>query len=124
MVRFLIIGAVIAAAITIYGIIDAAMTDSSRARGVSKPVWILLLVLLPLVGAVLWLTVGKNRGDLAQEEPRDPVDFSDFEGARQNQLRESRQRIDDLEERLRELDSEKFPGEEDTPGDTTPGDKR
>lgn len=124
MVRFLIIGAVIAAAITIYGIIDAAMTDSSRARGVSKPVWILLLVLLPLVGAVLWLTVGKNRGDLAQEGPRDPVDFSDFEGARQNQLRESRQRIDDLEQRLRELDSEKFPGEEDTPGDATPGDKR
>ena len=34
------------------------------------------------------------------------------------------QRIDDLEQRLRELDSEKFPGEEDTPGDATPGDKR
>ena len=35
-----IVGIVIAVAFTLYTLVDAAMTDHSRARGVPKPVWI------------------------------------------------------------------------------------
>ncbi|GAA1314729.1 PLD nuclease N-terminal domain-containing protein [Leucobacter albus] len=122
MVRFIIIGAVIAVAFTLYSLVDAAMTDHSRARGVSKPVWIVIIVLLPVVGAVLWLMIGKGSptsGPGAKQHLA-PDDDPRFTG---RQLSDSeRESLRDLEERLKELDNETFPGEE--PGEPRPGEER
>ncbi len=112
MVRFIIIGAVIAVAFTLYSLVDAAMTDHSRARGVSKPVWIVIIVLLPVVGALLWLMIGKGSptSGPGTKQHLPPDDDPRFTG---RQLSDAeRDSLRDLEARLKELDDETFPGEE------------
>lgn len=109
MVRFVIIGVVIAVAFTLYALVDAAMSDAARARGVSKPVWILLVVLLPVIGGILWFTVGKGQVPAAQPTP--PDDDPRFTGNRMSS-QDLDAHVRDLEERLRELDDEVFPGED------------
>lgn len=108
MVRFIIIGVVLGVAFTLYSLVDAAMTDSSRARGVSKPVWIVLTVLLPVIGGILWFTIGKGSGqqEIAESAPDDDPRF----GAMSQEAMD--QRIADLEAQLRALDEETFPGED------------
>lgn len=108
--RFVIIGIVIAAAFTLYGLVDAAMSDPSRARGVSKPVWVVIVVVLPVIGAILWFTIGKGRGP-APAPVRAPDDDPRFSGTRMSNT-ELDAHMRELEDRLRELDAETFPGEQ------------
>ena len=108
MVRFVIIGIVIAVAFTLYALVDAAMTDGSRARGVSKPVWVVLVVVLPVVGGILWFLIGK--GATPAPKPSAPDDDPRFVGTRMSS-EDLDEHLRDLEERLRELDEETFPGE-------------
>jgi hypothetical protein len=114
MVRFLIIGIVIAVAFTLYALVDAAMTDGSRARGVSKPVWVVVIVLLPVIGGILWFLIGK--GATPATRPQAPDDDPRFSGTRMSSV-DLDDHMRDLEDRLRELDDEVFPGEPDEPGD-------
>lgn len=118
MVRFVIIGIVIAVAFTLYALVDAAMTDGSRARGLSKPVWVVLIVVLPVIGGVLWFMIGK--GAVPVKRPVAPDDDPRFAGTRM-----SKDDLDahmrDLEQRLRELDDERFPGEEQPRAEQDPG---
>ncbi|RGE19159.1 PLDc N-terminal domain-containing protein [Leucobacter sp. wl10] len=111
MVRFVMIGVVIAVAFTLYALVDAAMTDASRARGVSKPVWVVLVVVLPVIGGVLWFMIGKG-AKAADAPPRAPDDDPRFTGTRLSG-EDLDAHMRDLEERLRELDNETFPGESD-----------
>lgn len=109
MVRFLIIGAVVGAAFTLYGLIDAAMSEPARARGVSKPVWVVIVVLLPVIGAALWFTLGKERGPLPAPATA-PDDDPRFTGTRISSI-ELDEQMRDLEARLRQLDEEVYPHE-------------
>ncbi|UOQ59800.1 PLDc N-terminal domain-containing protein [Leucobacter rhizosphaerae] len=119
MVRFLIIGIVIAVAFTLYALVDAAMTDGSRARGVSKPVWVVVIVLLPVIGGILWFLIGK--GATPAKRPQAPDDDPRFTGTRMSPV-DLDVHMRDLEDRLRELDDEVFPGEPDEPrGSAQPG---
>lgn len=115
MVRFLIIGIVIAVAFTLYALVDAAMTDGARARGVSKPVWVVVIVLLPVVGGVLWFMIGK--GVTPAQRPQAPDDDPRFAGTRMTSV-DLDDHMRDLEDRLRELDDEVFPGEANDPSAT------
>lgn len=107
MVRLAIIGVIIAVAFILYALIDAAMSDPARARGVSKPVWVVIVVLLPVIGAALWFTIGKGRGHV-QAVARAPEDDPRFTGARMSGA-ELDAHVRELEDRLRELDEEVFP---------------
>ena len=109
MERFLIIGAVIAVAFILYALVDAAMTDASRARGVPKPVWVVLVVVLPVIGAILWFAIGKGRTGAAQVAGPAPDDDPRFTGAKLSDV--ELERLRELEERLHTLDAETFPGE-------------
>ena len=43
-------------ALIIYAFIDAARTDSSKMPArISKPVWLLLIAIVPVLGALIWL---------------------------------------------------------------------
>lgn len=117
MVRFGIIGIVAGVAFTLYALVDAAMSDGSRARGVSKPIWVVLIVVLPVIGGVLWFLIGKARGD-APNTPA-PDDDPRFTG-RSGSQREVDARLKDLEAQLKALDDEVYPGEA-APGDAAPG---
>ena len=61
MARGLLILALVAAVFWVFTIVDCAVQPPTRHRGVSKPVWILIVVLIPVLGGLLWLLVGRTR---------------------------------------------------------------
>lgn len=52
-------------AILVIALIDIISTDNVLVRGLPKIAWVLLVVLLPLIGALLWLAFGRpTAGDV------------------------------------------------------------
>lgn len=100
--------AVIAVALTVFTIVDIALTDSRRARGVPKAVWF-LVALLPLVGLVLWFAVGKAPGNEASSATFAPDDDPAF----LSNLR----RDEEHDERIRKLEQELADLDDDPPAD-------
>lgn len=96
------------AAITIYTIVDIVLIDRSRVKGLPKIVWVIIVIVFPVVGAVVWFLLGRER--LSQRGvrrgPAAPDDDPEFlrKLSREQQQEE---RIRQLEERLRELDDDK-----------------
>ena len=45
----------------IFCLVDVIVTDDSLCRHLPKMMWLLVVLLLPLVGSILWLAVGKPR---------------------------------------------------------------
>ncbi len=120
MVRFIIIGGVVAVAFTIYALVDVLMTERSRVRGVAKPAWALITVLLPVIGGVLWLTIGKaKRGPRRMAPPTAPDDdptFLNSLSAEEIQRRaEQDERLRRLEQELADLEAEDDDDDDDTP---------
>lgn len=109
LVRWLVIGGVAVIALTVYALVDLFVTQANRVRSFPKPVWIALIVVLPLVGPLLWLFVGKTKRPTTQTGPMFPDDDQGFLGRIDRESAE--ERIRRLEEELRRLDEEeqKFP---------------
>ncbi|MEJ1154940.1 MULTISPECIES: PLDc N-terminal domain-containing protein [Microbacterium] len=104
MPRVLLILALVATAFWVFTIVDCAVQPPTRHRGVSKPVWILIVVLLPVLGGLLWLSVGRMRAAKAAERHA-PDDDPEFLG-KLGSTSEQDDRIRRLEEELAQLDSE------------------
>lgn len=60
MTRLLVIALVVAVALTVFAVVDVAYFDRLRVRGVPKGVWIVMILLVPVVGALLWFFVGRG----------------------------------------------------------------
>jgi hypothetical protein len=52
---------VVAIALLVYALIDCLQTDSARFRSLNRVAWIAIIVVVPLIGPILWLVIGKNR---------------------------------------------------------------
>ena len=67
----------------IWALLDVISTDGSTCRTLPKPMWIILIVILPLVGGILWLLVGRPEkahwrpGSTDYAAPRQPVGLED-----------------------------------------------
>ncbi|MET0813147.1 MAG: PLD nuclease N-terminal domain-containing protein [Microbacterium sp.] len=121
MPRVLLIVIPVVVAFWIFTVVDCAIQPPTRHRGVSKPIWILIVVLLPVLGGILWLAVGRTRKGAiaARRAPDDDPEFLGKLGARSDQD----ERIRRLEEELALLDSEADdPRDATPPGAGTPGD--
>jgi hypothetical protein len=74
--------AVAVLAIFVYGLVDVIRTDGRLTRGISKPAWIVVMIVLPVVGAILWLLIGRPRRTPPQRQnyrhPTAPDDDPDF----------------------------------------------
>jgi hypothetical protein len=72
MVRLFVIIVAVAVVLEIFAVVDAALAERSRIRGLPKPVWFIVIVLVPLVGALLWFFLGRpRRGDGGRaDQPR------------------------------------------------------
>ncbi|MFE5775794.1 PLD nuclease N-terminal domain-containing protein [Brachybacterium sp. NPDC056505] len=49
--------------LTIFALADCVQCENAQLRGLPKWAWIVLIVLLPWVGPLTWLLVGKDRED-------------------------------------------------------------
>ncbi|MBM7280578.1 PLDc_N domain-containing protein [Gordonia rubripertincta] len=49
--------------ILVIALIDIINTDDAAVRGLPKFAWVILVVMLPLVGALVWLAVGRPTAD-------------------------------------------------------------
>lgn len=61
MTRFAIVGIAVLIALTVFALVDAILIDRFRVRGVPKGVWVVLILILPGIGALLWFLVGRGR---------------------------------------------------------------
>ena len=61
MVRLWVILGVAAVVFTIYAAVDCALFDRSRIRGLPRGWWIVVILLVPVIGGLLWFVVGRGR---------------------------------------------------------------
>lgn len=104
MARLLIVGGFLAAAFWIYSVVDCAVQPATRHRGVSKGMWVLIVVLLPVIGGILWFVIGRRRPGQEDSPLFAPDDDPDF--LRGISRSEADARIKKLEEELAALDDE------------------
>lgn len=106
MARLLFVAGAIAIAFVLFSLIDLLMTDKRRIRALNKPIWALVIVLVPVIGAVLWFALGKARRSKSVETrmvaPDDDPRFL------QNlaQKEDTDERIRRLEQELADLDDD------------------
>jgi hypothetical protein len=104
--RVLLVGSLLIAAVIVYAVVDVAITPASRIRGLPKWLWIVVVAVVPLIGAILWFIVGKGRRG-STTKPNTPTDIVD-RGPTSGPF--SSESVDDriarLEEELRRLDEE------------------
>ncbi|WP_438354144.1 PLD nuclease N-terminal domain-containing protein [Microbacterium sp. CJ88] len=104
MARVLLIIALVATVFWVYTVVDCAVQPATRHRGVSKAAWVAIVVLIPVLGGILWLTVGRMRASQVAER-RAPDDDPEFLG-RIGSISDQDERIRRLEEELAQLDAE------------------
>jgi hypothetical protein len=98
--------------LVIFSVVDIAVLERSRVRFLPKLAWIVLVVVLPIAGPVIWFIVGRGRPGEGLAPPTAPTtgrlgpiapdDDADFLG-RLNREQEQEDRIRELEKRLNEL---------------------
>ena len=80
---------IVSLGVMIYALIEAFSTPSDRTRIMPKGIWIVVIILIPLVGGVLWLLFGNENAYLASTvqgfkktsgppRPRTPDDDEEF----------------------------------------------
>ncbi|WP_159499126.1 PLD nuclease N-terminal domain-containing protein [Microbacterium sp. 18062] len=104
MARLLLILVLVAVVFWVYSVVDCALQPPTRHRGVSKGAWIVIVLLLPVVGGILWLVVGRGRkaSAAARRAPDDDPQFLSTIGS----ISDQDERIRRLEEELAQLDAE------------------
>ena len=67
----------------IWALLDCISTDSAMCRNLPKPMWVIIVVILPAVGALAWLLLGRpekpdrRSGSTVYAAPRRPVGVED-----------------------------------------------
>ncbi|WP_136088997.1 PLD nuclease N-terminal domain-containing protein [Auritidibacter ignavus] len=123
--RFLIPLAIVALGVMIYAFVECMQTPRERIRTLAKPAWLVIIALVPAVGALLWLFFGHRRtlpqpgslgsspqrGKQQPARPKSPDDDDEFlrrldiqrrQKAREEQLDAREAKLDAYERKLRE----------------------
>jgi hypothetical protein len=106
--------AVIALALFIYALVDAISIYEWRVKSLNKIAWVFIIIILPVLGPILWLTLGKARKN-------DPDTHVPSQGSRPRPAPDddpvflrNATRFEEQEERIRRLEAElKALGDED-----------
>lgn len=62
MVRLQILLSLMTLALWVYCLVEVVTADERRVRGLPKLGWLVVVILLPLIGSILWLAVGRPTG--------------------------------------------------------------
>ena len=95
----------------VYCLIDVISTDEALARNLPKMVWLLLVILVPIIGSVAWLLLGRPEragftpGDTRYRtiRPKGPDDHPGFLSAIDPDKERLQRWEDDLARREKEL---------------------
>lgn len=60
MARVLVFAAIAATVLAVFAVVDCALTERSRVRGLPRWAWILVALVLPVIGPLLWLLIGRG----------------------------------------------------------------
>jgi hypothetical protein len=108
MARLLVFLPFVVVGLMVWSIVDIVLIENNRVRGIPKAGWIIIVVLLPIIGPVLWFLLGRERLSAAGRYAATPI-APDDDPAFLNQLnrdKEQQERIRQLEEQLSELDDD------------------
>lgn len=96
--RFLSLAAIIWVVVTVFATVYAAATPGKDMRVLGKVSWILLILFVPLIGAVLYFAIGRPVGGTGEKRSRNLAPDDDPEFLRK--LRESieKEQNDDTDE--------------------------
>jgi hypothetical protein len=108
MARLLVVGVIAVVVLTVYALVDHALTERFRVRALPRWIWVLVMLALPVVGPLLWLVVGHQR--TTPRRVLAPDDDPGFTGAARP-ARTAEARADDeelrrFEQELANLDSD------------------
>jgi hypothetical protein len=107
MIRLAIPVVVAAVVFTIYAVVDCALFDRMRIRGLPRGWWIVVILFVPLIGAILWFVIGRGRANRTSTRGQAVAPDDDIEFLRQlNSDAAQDERIRRLEQELAELDGE------------------
>ncbi len=72
MIRAMLIigGAALIVGLTLYTLLDAVRTPAHEARTLPKWLWVLVTLLFPVVGPIMWLILGRPKAQPAAGAPR------------------------------------------------------
>jgi len=114
---------IVAVALAVYAFIDCGQTDRDRVRPLSKPLW-MLVILVPILGPVAWLVLGRPKPQPASgqrpakpQRPVAPDDDPEF-------LRQIRNIDEEHKEMLREWEDNLRRREQHLRDDDEPDSKR
>ena len=98
--------AVAAVVLDIFALIDLILIERSRVRAFPKVFWVIVIIVIPFIGALLWFFVGRARrdrsGDRRTIAPDDDPAF--LKNIRRDE--EQDERIRRLEQELADLDDD------------------
>lgn len=128
MVRILIFAAVVSVALMIYTLIECSRAQKHLVRSLPKTAWFVVIIVLPLVGAILWFVLGRpvntgNQPSAHQTAPDDDEDFlRQLEVWRRQQQREeeSKAREQELKSQAKDPKSSDSPSKPEDTGSTAP----
>jgi hypothetical protein len=106
MARLLVILPFLVLTLDVFTIVDVMLIDRSRIRVLNRLSWVILIILVPVVGAILWLTLGRERrgGSAARRTIAPDDDPAFLKNLRRDE--EQDDRIRRLEQELAELDDD------------------
>ena len=68
-------------ALVVFCLIDCVQSDEHRIRNLPKWAWVVVIILLPILGAVIWLFAGRpTRASAGREAPRPSGRTAGFPG--------------------------------------------
>lgn len=122
MARFLPVALVLALTFWVFSIVDCALQPPTRHRGVSKPAWMIIVIVIPVIGGILWFALGRtgarHRNQATFKAPDDNPEFLGSIGS----IADQDERIRRLEEELAALDSDAPDPAPEKPSATPTGD--
>lgn len=103
MVRLWLVLGVVAAVFYVFSIVDCALFDRTRVRGLPKFAWVLIVIVFPLIGGALWFMIGRGRANARGSRSLAPDDDPEFlrglatDRAQQERIRKIEQELADLD---------------------------
>lgn len=101
MPRLILLLSAVLLIVTVAAVVDASFMPKDRVRGIPKAAWIVVILLVPVIGPLLWLTVGRRRAQAVRYVSGAPDDDPAFLAGLN-----ADERVAKLEEELARLEEE------------------